>query len=117
MNDEKWGDIIDLIQQKFGIIEHVKDEISIGDDFEEDKAREQVESIIFDGPLGRMKVQRITRPVIIDKKAHYTKTQGKGAQIEYTYSEDEFSHRVVAYKWDDLENNWIEMEAGGLKFS
>ncbi|OIP23202.1 hypothetical protein COX95_00410 [bacterium CG_4_10_14_0_2_um_filter_33_32] len=117
MNDEKWGDVVDLIEQKFGIIERNKEEVIIGDDFEEDKARESIDSIIFNGPLGKMKVQRITRPIVLDKKVHYTKTMGQGAKVEYTYSDDEFTHRVVAYKWGEVESSWIEIEAGGLKFS
>ncbi len=116
MNEERWGEIVDLIEQKFGIIEHTKEEIPIGDDFEDDKAREQIESIIFNGPLGKMKVQRITRPVILRKKAHYTKRVGQGAQVEITYSEDEFTHKLKAFKWDDSADEWVEIEAGKLDF-
>jgi len=117
MNDEKWGDIVELVEQKFGIIERNKEEVPIGDDFEEDKSREKIDSVIFNGPLGKMKIQRITRPVILDKKAHYTKTIGKGAQVEITYSDSETTSKVKAFKWDDIDKNWVEIEADKLDFS
>lgn len=117
MNDEKWGDVVQLIEQKFGIIERKKEEFPLGDDFEEEKAKEEVESIVFNGPLGKMMVQRTTRPIVIDKKSHYTKRMGQGAQVEYTYSEDKFSHKLKAFKWDDIANDWVEMEAEKLELT
>ena len=117
MNEEKWGEIVDLIEQKFGVLEKHEEEAPIGDDFEDDKANEKTESIIFDGPLGRMKIQRIIRPVILDKKVHYSKRIGMRSQVEITYSEDEFTQKMKAFKWDDIDQNWIEIEAGGLKFA
>jgi len=116
MNEEKWGDIVELIEQKFGIIDRTKEEMPIGDDFNEDKAREKIDSIIFDGPLGRMKVQNIIRPVVLDKKAHYTKTIGQGAQIEIDYSDNETTSKIKAFKWDDIGSDWVEIEAGKLDF-
>ncbi len=117
MNDEKWGDILDLIEQKFGVLEKNEEEIPIGDDFEDDKAREKVESVIFNGPLGKMKVQRITRPVILDKKVHYSKRIGAKTEVEITFSEEEFTQKIKVFKWDDIDREWVEVEAGGLRFA
>lgn len=116
MNDEKWGDVVNLIEQKFEVLDKTKEENPIGDDFGEEKATEKIETIIFNGSLGKIKVERTTRPIILDKKSHYTKRMGTSAQTEIIYSKDEFSHKFKAYKWDDIDNDWVEIEAGKLEF-
>lgn len=117
MNDEKWADIVNLIDQKFEVLDKTREESSIGDDFEEDKAKEVVENVFFVGPMGKMKVQRITRPIIIDKKSHYTKRMGTSAKTETIYSKNEFSHKFKAFKWDSIDNDWVEIEARNFELS
>lgn len=116
MNDEKWFDIIENIESKFDVIDKTRQENPIGDDLEENKSKETIESIVFMGPFGKMKLERITRPVIIDKKAHYSKRAGDKARAEYTYSETEFSQTMKAYKWSGGDGEWVEIEANSLNF-
>ena len=49
------------------------------------------ESLVFNGPAGKMMVIHTKRPVIIDKKQHYHKTQAGKALTEYIASDTEFT--------------------------
>ncbi len=116
MNDEKWLDILDMIDNKFEVLDKTRAEVPIGDDLDEEKATEIIEAVIFNGPLGKMKVERITKPEIIDKKTHYSKRAGDKARVEYEFSQTEKVHKMKAYRWDDIAGDYIEIEAGNLSF-
>ena len=70
-----------------------------------------IEFIVFKGPLGRIKLEHITRPVVLDKKTTYTRRIGSDTQVDYVYSETEKSNKLVAYKWDDDRDGWTEIDA------
>ncbi len=103
MNDEKWENIKGRIKDDFELVEEG------GKDLEESPG--YVEFVIFNGPLGKMKLERTTRPVVLDKKTIGSRRIGGDTQVEYIYSEDEFSQKFQAFKWDENQNDWIEMEA------
>lgn len=109
MTDEKWENTISQIEEKFGIDEKSSApdnlEDNFGNVFEGSK-----ETIIFKGLLGKMKLERITHPLIVDKKMHYHKGAGGTAEVEYVVSETEKSHKLVPYLWDDVTNDWKEMD-------
>jgi len=69
-----------------------------------------IEFIIFKGPLGRMKLEFTTKPLVLDKKTTYSRRIGSQTAIEYIYSEDEKTHKLMAYKWDDFQNDWVEID-------
>lgn len=110
MQDEKWADLTDNIETNFKILErHTEDDVfedDVGNQFKGTK-----DIVIFEGPLGKTKVERTNRPVILDKKTHYHKTAGGGAKIEYVVSETEFTHRIKAYRWNENLGDWEEVEA------
>ena len=70
--------------------------------------------IIFPTPIGKVKLTRESKPVVLDKKMIYSHQQGKSARTEYTFSDTEFSHKIKAYKWDDNIDDWKEMDAGNF---
>jgi len=106
MSPEKWKSIKGQILDRFKNAEEAKEplpEPEIGE-------REILE---FDGPLGRMRIEFITRPVVLDKVTHGSRRIGAEHGVEYIYSEDEFSHTLKAYKWDDGQNDWLEIDLKG----
>lgn len=104
MNEGKWKDITGKIKDNF----KVEDE---GKEYSDENGGVDIEYIIFAGPLGRMKLEFISRPVVLDKKTVYSRRIGSETKVEYVYSRDEKSHKLKAYKWDGDENVWVEMEA------
>lgn len=104
MKPEKWENLIGDIKDKFEVEEHDKKHF-------DEQGGTDIESIIFKGPLGRMKLEFITKPVVLDKKTSYSQRIGSQVDIEYIYSEDEKTNRLMAYKWNEAQNEWIEIDA------
>lgn len=104
MKPEKWENLIGDIKDKFEIEEHDKKHL-------DEQGGTDIEFIIFKSPLGRMKLEFITKPVVLDKKTNYSQRIGSQVDVEYIYSEDEKTNRLVAYKWDEIQNEWVEINA------
>lgn len=107
MIPEKWISVVGNIKDNF----KVKDE---GKFYSEEEGGTDIEFIEFDGPLGLMRLEFVSRPVILDKKTIYSNRIGSETKIDYVYSEDEKSHILIVYKWDDTQNDWLEMDDNNL---
>ncbi len=81
---------------------------------EDEMGGTDIEFITFKGPLGRMKLEFISKPVVLDKKTTYSRRIGAETQVDYIYSKDEKSYKLKAYKWDEAREDWVEMEAGAF---
>lgn len=99
---EKWQDILGNIKDKFEVENEGKEHI-------DEEGGIDIEYIVFKCPFGRMRLEYIGRPVILDKKTTFSRRIGSETQINYIYSEDEKSFKFIAYKWSDDENEWIEI--------
>lgn len=106
MNKEKWENLISDIKHKFEIEEH-------GSKHLDEMGGTDIEFIIFKSPLGRVKLEYIVKPVVLDKKTIYSQRIGSETSVEYVYSEDEKTARLAAYKWKD--NDWVEINANNFK--
>lgn len=117
MQEEQWENLLDNLEIKFGKLERRHQTTNSFDDVGNEIKNEE-EWVEFETPMGRMKVSRVTRPMIIDKKFHYTHTSGGKGRVEYILSDTEKTHRVILYQWNDLNNNWEEVKTpnGDLKF-
>ncbi len=107
MTKEKWQEIVGKVKDSF----ELEDE---GGEHLEDEGGVDIEYIIFTGPLGRMRLEFITKPVILDKKTTYSRRIGSETAVDYIYSETEKSEKLNAYKWNDTINDWQEIEAGSF---
>ncbi len=102
MNDEKWYYLIEQIEAKFGIEDKQVEEIP--------ERRTKIETVIFTGASGRMKLERTTRAVILERQVKYSKRIGGDTTEKYIYSDTEKTHRVALYKWDEEEQTWKEID-------
>ncbi len=103
MTKEKWGGILDNIKEKFEITNK-------GNEHLEDEGGVDIEFVEFDGPLGKMRLEFVSKPIVIDKKMTYSRRIGSETKVDYIYSENEKSENMTAYKWDDAMNDWTEMD-------
>ncbi|MBU1131385.1 hypothetical protein KJ840_04590 [Patescibacteria group bacterium] len=101
MYPDKWEEIKVKIKNNFEVIEEFKEN--------DEERREDIEAIEFKGPLGKMKVEWITRPKVLDKKTQYSRRIGGDISVDYVYSEDEVTHTFKVYKYDEAGGNWQEM--------
>ena len=104
MLPEKWKNLIGDIKDKFEVEEQSKEHL-------DDQGGTDIEFVIFKSPLGRVKLEYITKPVVLDKKTNYSQRIGSQSNVEYVYSQDEKTHRLVAYKWNEIQNDWLEVNA------
>src|SRR5687768_16149646 len=114
MDNDKWEGLKEELKRKFKVEdEHFED--LIVETAEGPVVGGKVEVLVFESPVGKIKLTRESRPVVLDKKEFYSHQQGKAARVEYTFSETEFSHKIKAYKWDDDNDEWKEMDAGSFR--
>ena len=104
MHDDKWNDTVAMIKSKFRVLAQTREDIA-------DIPNGFVELIEFETPQGKMKLERTTSPAVLDKKTVYSKTSARASSIEYTYSKDEVSHRLKAYRFDEGIGEWEEVKA------
>ena len=102
MNDARWDALLSEIEIKFGFKERSKKPLVPGPG--------EVETVEFDGPAGRMRLERVSRPVVLDKKVHYSKRIGSKPSEEFQYSKTDKYHRVRLLRWNNLEATWMEVD-------
>lgn len=105
MLPERWEDTKGNIKDNFSVKEEGSDHI-------DDDGGVDVEFIVFEGPLGRIRLEHIARPIVLDKKTTFSRRIGSETAVDYVYSETEKSYKLIAYKWDESQDDWVEMEAG-----
>jgi len=105
--DEKWYYLVEEIEEKFGVEEKNVEEIP--------ERRTKVETVVFMGAAGKMKLERTSKAVVLDKQMKYSRRIGGETQEKYVYSDSETSYRVQLYKWDEATNTWEEIEFRKLR--
>jgi len=110
MQDEKWEALKEELKRKFKV-QNERFEDIIKETADGTIKQGVAEIIEFETPLGKIKLVRESRPVVLGKKEIYSHQQGKAARTEYEFSETEFSYKIKAYKWNDDQDDWKEMDA------
>ena len=107
MLPERWKDIIGNIKDNFKEVEE-------GHNHVDEEGGVDIEFIEFLGPLGKMRLEFVVKPVVVDKKTTYSNRIGSDTKIDYIYSQEEKSYQLMAYKWDESQCDWVEIEAGSF---
>lgn len=108
MNAELWGEILDRLEDQYGELEIEK----LTDTREDDTGQKlvsEIKRVEFETVQGKMRVELVTAPMILDKKTHYTHTAGARANVEYVLSDTEKTERIRAYRYDEDTDVWIEI--------
>lgn len=110
MDIDRWEGLKEELRRKFKVLEEKNEDLLV--ETEEGLVKQGTcEVLVFESPLGRMKLTLERRPVVVDKKFIYSHRAGQAARTEYTFSDSEFSYTLKAYKWDDDEEEWSEIDA------
>jgi hypothetical protein len=104
MSPEKWEEIKDMAKKNFEVLDLVKNE-SDGETSEE---------LIFNGPLGKMKLAFVSQPLVLSKNVHYSKRMGDTATVDYVTSDTEKTNTLLAYKWDLASDTWTEINSASF---
>lgn len=113
MDNDRWEALKDELHRKFKVEdEHFEDLIVQTGDGPVKQGK--IEVIIFYTSIGKVKLVRESRPVVLDKKFIYSHRAGQAARTEYKFSDTEFSYKIKAYKWNDDNDEWKEIDAAGF---
>ncbi|MDA3839770.1 MAG: hypothetical protein PF572_01655 [Patescibacteria group bacterium] len=104
MQEDKWEQTVGHIKDTFEVLDE-------GSDHDDEEGGVDIKFIEFKGPLGKMRLEFILRPVILDKKTSYTRRIGSETNVQYVYSETEKNGRLDVYKLDEDSGEWEEIEA------
>jgi len=104
MNLERWQEIVEQVKSSF----EVEDAGVIEDDSHGGTKTEYIE---FNGPLGHLRLEFSTHPVLLDTKTRYHKRIGSETEIDYIYSPTEKTSSLAVFRWDDELNDWREFDA------
>jgi hypothetical protein len=100
MDDEKWYSLLDDLEEKLTFEDRGEDAGPYG---------ARIEWVIFKSPMGRMKLERTSKPVILDRKYRYSRRAGTTADEHLVLSETEKTYRVALYKWME-PRGWEEVD-------
>lgn len=106
MNLEKWQSIVGKVKDKFDIEDEGKQHL-------EDEGGVDVDYIVFTSPVGKIRLELVIKPVVLDKKTTYSRRIGSETKVDYIYS-DEKSYKLYTYKWDVNDNDWLEIESNDI---
>lgn len=113
MDIDKWEQLKEEIGRKFKVLEHKTEDLIVHTQDGEIK-NGTADVLILETPMGQVKLSFETRPVVMDKKFIFSHRAGQAARTEYEYSDTEKSYKLRAYKWDDLNEEWKEIDAGNF---
>ncbi len=110
MDLDRWEQIKENIKSNFEVIDEGTEDLIVTTADGEVK-NGTAEFLVAKTPMGQIKLVFESRPVVLGKKEFYSHQQGKAARVEYEYSDTEQSHKLKAYKWDDYNEEWKEIDA------
>lgn len=109
MTKDRWLEIQDIVKDKF-------ESIQTGQEFYEEEGGTTLDWLEFEGPLGLMRLEFETRPVVLDKKTHGSNRMGSEAHVQYIYSPTEKISKLYAFKFDENLDDWQEIDLSQLSF-
>lgn len=115
MTPDKWEQIKENIKRNFTVEDQGVEDVLV-ETGEGPIKQGAAEYIIFDGPMGRIKLRLEKKPKLEDKKYFYSHRAGDAARVEYKFSDKETVLTFKAYKWNELEDDWKEIDASRINF-
>lgn len=102
MEDTAWDKIVDAIDAKFGVNRHGRTQEPLEDRTD---LVAKIAFIEFSKSGQDYRLERISRPAIIDKRSHYHKAASGGVRYENVYDQDTITHQTKMYRrsGDDWE--------------
>jgi len=108
MNPSKWENLIFLAEEKFGIEKKYKEDFEVAELTTGEKIMGQRQIVEFKSSLGWIRLEKSSRPKIIDKKVLHTKRIGGRVAIDFVYSDEEKVEELKIYRQNE-DNQWVEI--------
>ena len=104
MTKDNWLNIIDMVEAKFSIGKEYKE--PLGGDIPGER-----HIIEFNGPMGKMKLEWVNKARVKDEKTMYANRVGSEVRVYKVYHENETVSYLNAYKWDEIKEDWEQIDA------
>jgi hypothetical protein len=104
MTIDKWLETKALIEAKFEIEEE-------GDYYSEEYGGTKTEYLVFESRLGKIKLEFVSKPQVIDKIVNYSNRIGSDVSIDYQYSPTEKKYQMLVYRWSDDNDSWLPVSS------
>jgi hypothetical protein len=109
MNLKKWENLIFKVEENFGIDRQYQEEFKVGETNDGQKIKGQKEVIEFKGPLGKMKLEKISQPKVVAKKILSSHRAGGRVAVDYVYSEQDQILKFKIYQKKSAQDDWEEL--------
>lgn len=113
MDIDRWEQLKEELKRKFKVVEQATEDLTVATQ-DGEVVSGHADVLVLQTPLGKTKLAFEARPVVLEKKEHYSHQQGKSARTEYVFSDTEKSYKLKAYKWNDYDEEWEEIDAGNF---
>jgi hypothetical protein len=110
MQDDRWKDSLDRIEERFTIEE-------TGETLLDDIPGGKVEFVVFTSPVGRVRLERVTKPRTIGERAMGSRRIGGDTTVEKIYDQNDLVHFLRGSRWDEAQRAWIEIEIDAGAFT
>lgn len=98
---------MDHIRERFGILEQGTEPIP-------QYPNGRLEFLIFESPLGRVRLERITKPRTIGERALTSRRPGSATRVEAQYDLHDMIHIIRAQRWDSAAGSWVAIDANAF---
>lgn len=107
MRDDKWRDALDRITERFTVYEQGSEPLL-------EYPNGKREFIIFESPLGKVRLERTTKPRTIGQRAVTSRRIGGTTKVESLYDLHDMVHFIIAAVWDERAGTWREIDGSGF---
>jgi hypothetical protein len=114
MDIDRWEQLKTSLKGKFDVEEEGREDLTM-DTQDGEVVTGSSDFMVMQTPVGRIKLALVKKPVVLGKKEHFSHRAGQAARVEYEFSESEFSHKLHAYKWNDMDEEWEEIDAENFR--
>jgi len=109
MTDKKWEKLIYEVEEKFGILDRFQEDFVVDETTRGGEIYGKKDIVLFKGPIGKIKLERETRPRVVDKKVLHTRRIGGRVAMDYVYSNEDTVTQLKVYK-ENEEGEWEEIK-------
>ena len=99
MTTDRWQEIVEQVRSTF----EVEDS---GVDRSDEHGGSTIEYIVFKGPVGKIKLEFLTHPVLLNTRTKYSNRIGSEVRVDNIYSETDMVSRLEVWRWDDANESW-----------
>ena len=101
MTEEKWQEIIGKIKDRFEVLAEEESEL--------ENSPGSREAIVFNSPLGEVKLERIQKPKVKEEKTITSRRIGAAVRVEKIYEADATVSYLKAYK--KVDGLWQQIDS------